>query len=263
MRILITGAARAIGRATAEELIARGHDVVATARDPQLLADLEGGRVHALDVTDDASVAACLDAAGELDAVVNNAAIIGSGPLEDYPIDQFRKVVETNVFGALRMIQGVVPGWRERGTQGVIVNVSSVQGRVATPLEGPYAASKHALEGLSETLHYELAHFGIRVVIVEPGFIAPGMKHNSDEHAGPAVYQQLWDEWSDTDTTLNEGGRPGPDLAARAIADAIEQRDTPLRVPVGADAEMIFATRKALGDAEFEATMRTTIGLEW
>src|SRR5436189_3608039 len=80
MRILITGAARAIGRATAEELIARGHDVVATARDPELLADLEGGRVHALDVTDDASVSACLTAAGDLDAVVNNAAIIGSGP---------------------------------------------------------------------------------------------------------------------------------------------------------------------------------------
>ena len=89
-----------------------GHDVVATARDPSLLADLAGARVHALDVTDDASVATCLAAVGELDAVVNNAAIIGSGPLEDYPIDQFRQVVETNLFGALRMIQGVVPGWR-------------------------------------------------------------------------------------------------------------------------------------------------------
>ena len=89
MRILITGAGRAIGRATAEELIARGHDVVATARDPQLLDDLVGGRVHALDVTDDTSVAACLAAVGELDAVVNNAAIIGSGPargLSDRPV---------------------------------------------------------------------------------------------------------------------------------------------------------------------------------
>src|SRR6478752_10049329 len=169
MRILITGAARAIGRATADELITRGHDVVATARDPQLLADLDGGRVHALDVTDDASVRACLDAVGELDAIVNNAAIIGSGPLEDYPIDQFRRVVETNLFGALRLVQGVVPSWRTRGS-GVIVNVSSVQGRVATPLEGPYAASKHALEGMSETMRYELAHFGIRVVIIEPAF---------------------------------------------------------------------------------------------
>jgi NAD(P)-dependent dehydrogenase (short-subunit alcohol dehydrogenase family) len=262
MRILITGAARAIGRATAEELIARGHDVVATARDPKLLDDLDGGRVHALDVTDDASVAGCLAAVGELDAVVNNAAIIGSGPLDDYPIEQFRKVVETNVVGALRMIQGVVPAWRSRGS-GVIVNVSSVQGRVATPLEGPYAASKHALEGMSETLHYELAHFGIRVVIIEPGFIAPGMKHG-DDHVGDPVYQQLWDEWSGTDAVLNgPAGRPGPELVAGAIADAIEQPDTALRVPVGADAEMIFATRAAMGDAEFEAAMRATIGLTW
>jgi NAD(P)-dependent dehydrogenase (short-subunit alcohol dehydrogenase family) len=261
MRILITGAARAIGRATAEELLARGHDVVATARDPELLAGLDGARTHALDVTDDASVRACLAAVGELDAVVNNAAIIGAGPLEDYPIDQFRRVVETNLFGALRLIQGIVPSWRTRGS-GVIVNVSSVQGRVATPLEGPYAASKHALEGLSETLHYEVAHFGIRVVIVEPGFIAPGMKHG-DDHAGPPEYRQLWDEWSGTDATLNADGRPGSDLVARAIADAIEQPDTPLRVAVGADAEMIFATRDAMSDADFEAAMRATIGLTW
>jgi NAD(P)-dependent dehydrogenase (short-subunit alcohol dehydrogenase family) len=261
MRILVTGAARAIGRATAEELLARGHDVVATARDPALLADLDAARVHALDVTDDASVAACLAAAGELVAVVNNAAVIGSGPLEDYPIEQFRRVIETNTIGALRVIQGVAPSWRARGA-GVIVNVSSVQGRVATPLEGAYAASKHALEAISETLHYELAHFGIRVVIIEPGFVAPGMKHG-DEHTGDPAYRQLRDEWSGTDTVLNVDGRPGPELVARAIADAVEQPDTPLRVPVGADAEMIFATRAAMGDAEFEATMRATIGLTW
>ena len=261
MRILITGAARAIGRATAEELVARGHDVVATARDPRLLADLAGARVHALDVTDDASVTECLAAVGELDAVVNNAAINGTGPLEDYPVEEFHRVIGTNLVGALRMIQGVVPAWRVRGS-GVIVNVSSVQGRVATPLAGPYAASKHALEGLSETLHYELSHFGIRIVLIEPGFIAPGMKPG-DDHIGPPEYQQLWDQWSGTDAVLNTGGRPGPDLVARAIADAIERPETPLRVPVGADAEMIFATRDALGDAEFEAAMRATIGFTW
>ena len=133
-------------------------------------------------------------------------------------------MIETNLFGPLRMIQGLVPSWRIRGS-GVIVNVSSVQGRVATPLEGPYAASKHALEGMSETLHYEVAHFGIRVVIVEPGFIAPGMKHG-DDHTGPPEYRQLWDEWSGTDTVLNgPDGRPGSELVAAAIADAIEQPD--------------------------------------
>ncbi len=261
MRILITGAGRAIGRATADELLARGHDVVATARDPELLADLVGGTVLPLDVTDDASVAACMARAGELDAIVNNAAVIGSGPLEDYPIERLRRVLETNTVGALRMVQAVLPAWRERRS-GVFVNVSSVQGRVATPLEGPYAASKHALEGLSETLHYEVGHFGIRVVLIQPGYIAPGMKH-SDDHPGPDAYAELHEQWSGTDATLNADGRPGPEIVARAIAVAIEDPSTPLRVPVGADAEMILAIRAQLSDAEFEATMRTAIGLSW
>lgn len=260
MRILITGAARAIGRATADELLARGHDVVATARNPELLAGF-GGQVLPLDVTDDASVRACLDAADELDALVNNAAVIGSGPLEDYPIDTMRRVLETNAVGTLRMIQGVLPAWRERGS-GVVVNVSSVQGRVATPLEGPYAASKHALEAISESLHYEVGHFGIRVVIIEPGFVAPGMKHD-DDHVGHPAYDGLRAQWSGTDHRLNADGRPGPETVARAIAAAIEDPDTPLRVPVGDDANLILSTRRALDDADFEATMRATLDLTW
>ena len=261
MRILITGAGRAIGRATAEELIARGHDVVATARDPQLLADLEGGRVLPLDVTDDASVASCFAAAGELDALVNNAAINGTGPLDAYPVDRLRRVLETNTLGALRTVQAVLPRWRERGS-GVVVNVSSIQGRVATPLAGAYACSKYALEAISESLHYEVGHFGIRIVIIQPGYIAPGMKP-SDDHRGDPAYQELWDQWAGTDQKLNADGRPGSDLVARAIADAIERPDTPLRVPVGADAELSLGSRAALGDAEFEALMRSTLGVTW
>ena len=262
MRILITGAGRAIGRATAVELITRGHDVVATARDVSLLADLEDARVQALDVTDDASVAACFDAVGELDAVVNNAAVIGSGPLEDYPLDRLRQVLETNTIGALRVAQAVVPAWRARGS-GVIVNVSSVQGRVATPLEGPYAASKHALEAISETLHYELGHFGIRIVLIEPGYIAPGMKRG-DDHRGLPAYDDLWAQWTGTDAKLNgPDGRPGPEIVATAIGDAIEDPTTPLRVPVGADAEMILATRARLSDDRFEAALRSTLDFHW
>ncbi len=262
MRILVTGAGRAIGRATVVELAARGHDVVATARNPELLGDLEGVRVHALDVTSDASVAECIAAVGELDAIVNNAAIVGTGPLDDYPLDQMQRVLDTNAVGPLRMVQAVAPGWRARGT-GVIVNVSSVQGRVATPLEGPYAASKYALEALSETLHYELGHFGVRIVIVEPGYIAPGMKH-SDDHRGHADYDELWAQWTGTDSKLTgPDGRPGPELVAHAIANAIEDDTTPLRVPVGSDSEMVLATRAKLDDAAFEAAMRATIGMTW
>jgi NAD(P)-dependent dehydrogenase (short-subunit alcohol dehydrogenase family) len=145
----------------------------------------------------------------------------------------------------------------------VLVNVSSVQGRISSPLEGAYAASKFALEALSETLHYELAHFGIRVVIVQPGYIAPGMKA-SPRHDGPDVYADLWRQWTGTDAKVTgPDGRPGPELVGVAIADALEDPATPLRVPVGSDAEMIFKARKHFDDAGFEAAMRKTIDLTW
>jgi NAD(P)-dependent dehydrogenase (short-subunit alcohol dehydrogenase family) len=262
MRILVTGAARAIGRASAIECARRGHEVVATARDDRLLEDLDVAKRLALDVTDLASVRAAVNAAGELDAVVNNAALSGAGPLEDYPMDRLQLIMDTNTYGALRVVQELVPAWRERGS-GVIVNVSSVQGRVSTPLEGAYAASKYALEALSETLHYELAHFGIRVVIVEPGYIAPGMKA-SPRHDGPAEYAELWDQWTGTDAKMTgPTGRPGPELVGVAIADAIENPATPLRVPVGADAEMVLSARQHFDDAAFEAAMRKTLDLQW
>ena len=262
MRILITGAARAIGRATAIECARRGHEVVATARDDRLLEDLDVAKRLVLDVTDLASVRAAVDAAGELDAVVNNAALSGAGPLEDFPLDRLQSIVDTNTYGPLRVVQELVRSWRERGS-GVIVNVSSVQGRVSTPLEGAYAASKYALEALSETLHYELAHFGIRVVIIQPGYIAPGMK-DSPRHDGPAAYADLCEQWTGTDAKMTgPAGRPGPELVGVAIADAIENPATPLRVPVGADAEMVLGARQHFDDAAFEAAMRKTLDLQW
>ncbi len=262
MRVLVTGAARAIGRATVEVLAGRGHHVVATARNPALLEGLPAAQVLPLDVSDEASVRAAVAAAGELDAVVNNAGLPGSGPLETYPLDSFDRVLAVNTVGPLRMAQAVVPRWRERGS-GVLVNVSSVQGKIGTPLEGAYAASKHALEALSETLHFELGHFGIRVVIIEPGYIAPGMKHE-DDHPGPPVYADLHAQWGATVATLTgPEGRPGPELVGVAVADALEDPATPLRVEVGADAAMVLRLRRTLGDAEFEATMREALGLTW
>jgi NAD(P)-dependent dehydrogenase (short-subunit alcohol dehydrogenase family) len=262
MRILITGAGRAIGAATATELSKAGHDVIASARDVATLAPLDVTMRLSLDVTSDASISEALAQAGDIDAVVNNAAAHGQGPIEDYPIDRLREVFETNAIGPIRLIQHLLASWRERG-HGVIVNISSVQGRVASPLEGAYAGSKYALEAMSETLHYEVRHFGIRTVIIEPGYIAPGMKPVAPLERNPA-YAGLWDEWEGTDTKLNgPEGRPGPEIVARAIRLAIEDENTPLRVPVGADAELILATRSQLGDAEFETLMRHTLGLRW
>ncbi len=180
--------------------------MVATARNPALLDGLPAAQLLALDVGDGASVRAAVAAAGELDAVVNNAGVPGFGPLETYPLDSFSRVLDVNTVGPLRVAQAVVPAWRERGS-GVLVNISSVQGKIGTPLEGPYAASKHALEALSETLYFELGHFGIRVVIIEPGYIAPGMKHE-DDHPGPAVYADLHAQWSGTVAAVT--GPEGP-----------------------------------------------------
>jgi NAD(P)-dependent dehydrogenase (short-subunit alcohol dehydrogenase family) len=262
MRILVTGAGRAIGAATAAELARSGHHVVATARDVDLLAELDVAVRLPLDVTDDASVAAALAQAGELDAIVNNAGLSGKGPLESFPIERLRAMFETNTFGPLRLLQHVLPAWRRRGS-GVVVNVSSVQGRVATPLEGSYSASKFALEGMSETLHYELGHFGIRVVVIEPGYIAPGMKP-VEGIPGDPIYAGLWDQWEGTDDKVTgPGGRPGPELVAVAIRRAIEDPDTPLRVPVGDDAVAILEARAQLDDATFESAMRQTLGMTW
>ncbi len=261
MRVLVTGAARAIGAATVTELAARGHDVIATARDPKLLAGLPATDRLRLDVTDPESVSVALAQAGELDALVNNAALTSEGPLEAFPIDRLRAVFETNTIGPVRLIQAVLPAWRERGS-GVIVNVSSVQGRIGPPLEGAYAASKHALEAISEALHIEVGHFGIRVVIIEPGYVAPGMAHGED-FAGPACYEELRRQWDSSVAALAPGGRTAPEVVARAICDAIDQPSAPLRVVVGDDAEMVLSARRRLDDDEFEKAMREVLGLSW
>jgi NAD(P)-dependent dehydrogenase (short-subunit alcohol dehydrogenase family) len=262
VRVLVTGAARAIGRATVDVLAARGHEVVATARDVSLLDGAPAAQVLPLDVCDPGSVTAAVAQAGDLDAVVNNAALTGFGPIETYPVESFVRVLDVNTVGPLRLAQAVVPAWRERGS-GVLVNISSVQGKIGTPLEGAYAASKHALEAMSESMYFELGHFGIRVVIVEPGYIAPGMKHE-DDHPGPAIYADLHAQWGGSVSALvGPEGRPGPELVAHAVADAVEDPETPLRVEVGADAAMVLELRRRLSDAEFEATMREALGLTW
>lgn len=260
LRVLVTGAARGIGMATALELAKRGHSVVAT--DIAAPRGLEGIQSHALDVTSDDSVARCLKEVGALDAIVNNAGIFGQGPVESYPLDRIRQVFETNTLGALRIIKAVLPAWRQRGS-GVIVNVSSVGGRISGPLEAPYNASKFALEAFTESLHVEVRHFGIRCVLIEPGNTASGIKA-IERHEGPADYTGLWEQWTGAHSKMNgPSGPQGPEVVASAIARAIEDPATPFRVPVGADAEMILALRKSLDDQAFENAMRKAIGFTW
>jgi NAD(P)-dependent dehydrogenase (short-subunit alcohol dehydrogenase family) len=260
LRILITGSARGIGMATAQVLANRGHSVVATDISP--LSRSEGIRAHLLDVTSDDSVARCLKEVGPLDAIVNNAGITGGGPVEDHPLDRFRQMFETNTLGALRVIQAVLPAWRTRGS-GVIVNVSSVNGRVSSPLGAAYSASKFALEALTESLHYEVRRFGIRCVLIEPGNTATGIEP-IEPHQGPADYAGLWEQSAGVDTKMTgPSGPQGPEVVALAVASAIEDPATPLRVPVGQDAETILGLRRSLDDQAFEDAMRKALGFTW
>ena len=180
-RALVTGCSTGIGRATAVELTARGYDVVTTARRVETLDDLKVAQTLALDVDSDASIAAALAETGPVDVLVNNAGFGVEGAIETAPLDEVRRMFETNFFGAARMIQACVPTMRERGS-GAVVNVTSIAGVATPPLGGYYSASKFALEALSEALHLELGHFGVRVIVIEPGVIETNFGANVLDH---------------------------------------------------------------------------------
>jgi NAD(P)-dependent dehydrogenase (short-subunit alcohol dehydrogenase family) len=265
-RALITGCSTGFGRATAVELKKRGYEVVATARRTETIADLDADEHLALDVTDDASVTAAVAAAGTIDVLVNNAGIGIGGPLELVPLAEVRRVFETNVFGPLRMMQAVLPQMRARGA-GTIVNLSSVSGRVSAPLSGYYAASKFALEAMSEALHIEAGHFGIRVIVIEPGFFKTNISESHLDYGIDAPpYDELYDTMEKLTAELGRAAAPGPEVVATAIADALESPDSlesAWRVPVGTDAEMVLGARAAMDDVAFEKAMREVLKLDW
>ena len=262
-RALITGCSTGIGRATAVELTKRGYEVVATARRPEVLDDLDVAERLALDVTSDASIKAAVAAAGEIDVLVNNAGIGVGGPIESVPIDRAQAMFETNVWGPARMVQALAPGMRARN-RGAIVNVTSLAGRAVGPLNGYYSASKWALEALTEAMYLELGHWGIKVIAIEPGFIATPMLEKDESYGtdGPP-YDELRQIWDSASNKLAAGEPPGPELVAAAIADALEQEAPVLRHPVGADAEMVVAARESMSYEQFIASMRELLGLDW
>ena len=168
--VLITGCSSGIGQAAALALHEAGRTVVATARNPDTLSGLAGRglRTLALDVTDDSSMRAAVDAAGPIDVLVNNAGYGLYGTVEQLPMAEIRRQFETNFFGLVRLTQLVLPGMRAAGS-GRILNVSSMGGRATLPGGAFYHASKYAVEALSDALRMEVAQFGIDVVLIEPG----------------------------------------------------------------------------------------------
>ena len=174
---LITGSSRGLGRAFAEAALGAGHQVTATARNVRDLSELEqkyGSQVLPLelDVTDEAqadeAIQKTIRTFGKLDILVNNAGYGNVAPIEDTSLGEFRAQIETNLFGVIILTKAVIPYFRERGS-GHIIQVTSIAGRIGPIGRAPYAAAKWGVEGFSETLSKELAPFGIKVIIVEPG----------------------------------------------------------------------------------------------
>jgi NAD(P)-dependent dehydrogenase (short-subunit alcohol dehydrogenase family) len=247
-KILVTGASKGIGRATALELINRGHEVIATARNPADLADVPAASRLKLDVVDASSVQRAAEAVGAVDVVISNAGQVVRGPIETTPVEMFTRLYDANTLGAVRVAQGFLPGMRRQGS-GRLLFVSSVVGRLALPLSGAYAATKWALEAIAETLALETAPFGIEVGVFEPGRVgtgAPQAAPNFLTENNP--YHSLLSARPGAGTSIRD--EVTPEFVAAAVADAVDADSFPLRIPVGPAAKYAMEDLRAAPDNE-------------
>lgn len=242
----ITGASRGFGLQIARDLLDRGHQVVATARDATTVTDALGENDNvlavALDVTDEAqarqAAQAAVDRFGRIDVLINNAGRGLLGAVEEATDAEVRAVYETNVFGLLTVTRAVAPVMRAQRS-GTIVNISSVGGFVSSPGWGVYASTKFAVEALSEALHAELQPLGIHAMVVEPGYFRTDFldssslqvqRHTIDDYAdGPAGKMRI------TAGERNHDQPGDPVKAAAAIIDVVESERPPLRLLLGND----------------------------
>ena len=253
---LITGCSSGLGRDIAAAALARGDNVVATARRPDTLSDL-GAHTVALDVTRreqiDAAVAATVERFGRIDVLVNNAGIGSVGAVEMIEPDHLRAVMETMFFGAVALTQAVLGHMRAQRS-GAIVQMSSMGGQVVYAGYGAYCAAKFALEAISEALAYEVGPLGVRVLIVEPGAFRTQLL-GSTMHRSPEIedYAQTAGATRASAEGMH-GTQPGdPAKAAAAIVDAVYAEDAPLRLALGADAVAAIRAAQAARRADLDA----------
>jgi NAD(P)-dependent dehydrogenase (short-subunit alcohol dehydrogenase family) len=272
--VVVTGASTGIGRATVADLVSEGFLVFATVRrldDADGLREQFGDSVRPLlmDLLDEDSVRAAgaeVDASGPLFGLVNNAGAALTGPLEYLPIDTFRRQLEINLTGQLLVSQVMLPALRrsaEQSGDARIVMIGSIGGRIAGPMLGAYHASKHGLVGLTGALRAELAPFGIRVLLIEPGTIATpiwerGRAHGRDlqsrhPHSFGRYAKQLEGAWAMAERGTRSGQEPK--IVARAITEALTSKNPTPRQVVGRDAKVVAGLVRLL---PFRAVYRFT-----
>lgn len=259
---LVTGASSGMGKEIARRLIDEGFRVYVAARQVERMNDLAalGARPLKMDITREdevlAAVAAIQAEVGGVDVLVNNAGFGLYGPVEEVAIDDARYQFEVNVFGAARLTQLLIPAMRERGA-GTIVNISSMGGRIYTLLGAWYHATKHALEGWSDCLRLELAPFGIRVVVVEPGLIDTGFGELLSERllggAGGGAYAAVRQAVvKSTQQAYGPGRATPPAVIAEVVARAVKSPRPRTRHVAGAYARPMLTIRKWFGDRLFD-----------
>lgn len=278
--VLITGGTDGLGRGAAEFLAARGYRVFAGSRNAQRRAELADFaqkknlalEVLPLDVTDDASVESAVAEverrAGSIDVLINNAGIAIGAVMEEISQADLHKQFETNFFGVVRVTQRVLPGMRRRRC-GRIINLSSIAGKIASPLMGPYSSSKHALEAISDSMRLEVYPFGIHVVLIEPGFIPTSINRNAAElssvYAANAekspyrgVYQGFFKTWQQT----TDASKYTPEDCARVILRAFQDTPPRARYLVTRDAKIGSAMKRFFSDRAFDRAMIKRFALD-
>ncbi len=257
--ILITGTNRGIGMETALAFGRANHRVFATMRNLEKASDLKQQikdeslaiAIYQMDVDSDESVKQCIDKIiqehGHIDVLVNNAGIERHGSVEELPMAEFKAVMETNYFGAVRCMKAVLPTMRQN-KNGFIINVSSMAGKIVLSPLGPYSASKFALEAITEALAQEVKPYNIRVSLIEPGIINTDMAFDitlNDQSLYPQVRRigHFWDESLKSPVP--------PSLVAGKILEAVESHSWQLRYPVGPDAEPFWNWRTSMNDEQW------------
>jgi NADP-dependent 3-hydroxy acid dehydrogenase YdfG len=265
--ILITGASSGIGKATAIHFQQQGWNVIATMRTPEKeteLNNLDNVQLEKLDVLDLESIAQAIENGisrfGRIDAIVNNAGYGAYGPLESFPRENIIKQFNTNVIGLMDVTRVIIPHFRAN-KDGVIVNISSIGGQMTFALGSLYHGTKFAVEGISESLHYEMKEIGVKVKIVEPGMIATDFGGRSfDFQAGEItdylpIIGALMKQWQNPENTSSSAN-----LVAEVIYKAVTDDSEQLRYRAGDDANFLLDSRKKMTDNEFFSMMNNQMG---
>ena len=261
---LVTGISSGIGREIAQLLAEHGARVFGTARDPRSAKPIPGVEIVRLDVTDEASVQEAIQGiaqkAGPVQYLVNNAGYAAVGALEETSIDEAKQQFETNFFGVLRVTNAVLPAMREK-RHGRIVNISSVVGFIPAPYWGIYAASKHALEGYTESLDHEIRRFGVRAMLVEPAYTKTRINGNAKFPQNQlAVYSTEKNRLIDLANKNVEQG-DDPQIVAEAVWTALTSRSPRLRYPVG-QGLLLSRLRRFAPAGFFDRTLRKQFQLD-